>query len=727
MSEVVWEDVREKVDSILELAGYPSKWIEFVWNKVEKFELYQLETWNEYRSDVELIDVYIRIAVLIQFYLEFKTSIKDNDCDDLRYRLGYPFTTIDNIYIYFLEEYMEIDFYRLRSFCKSNLKIEFPEINEDNYYDNNANSKELNDLISESIEEFAEKIYREKLNHILSIIFINKSNLFKALLCNHSDNINDAILSTVDIDELIYNNRKLWDWVVIKNDIELNRPFSEITFNLLEQIDANLTNSDDFFKANEEEIQTYIEIPLQNIFDKVFDEIPKNILEIIHGERIKRWDLDRSNGNYYLAYSYCENADLYIYITSQKIDCGFFISEDSECKQKFINNCKNNFEFLRRNSNFKEAIDSCFFSSVDFSGYWEIDLNQQSFAEIIDKSNILCSYDEPLSTDILFNSSFEEIVQNISSFFKSISILIILTFADDLMNLIKENCKDSLDDFDYTITQFLQDTSITPAELNRYEKTIKRKKQIILAGSPGTGKTFIAQKFAKYLTSAQNGYFDFVQFHPSYTYEDFMRGLKPEIKDGNLTYNYAEGRFIQFCEKVQTEYQDLPCIFIIDEVNRANISQVFGELMYLLEYRNAEITLSSGKTFTIPDNVLIIGTMNTADRSIALIDHALRRRFAFIKITPNYQSLRNKFQDSDFPIEKLIPVLESLNQKICEAMGSNDYELGTSFFMTDNLSEEIEDIWQMEVEPYLEEYFFDNQSKEIIESFRWINVQKQIY
>ena len=276
------------------------------------------------------------------------------------------------------------------------------------------------------------------------------------------------------------------------------------------------------------------------------------------------------------------------------------------------------------------------------------------------------------------------------------------------------------------MNQFLQDTSITPDALDRYEKTINRKKQIILAGSPGTGKTFIAQKFAKYLTSAQDGYVDLVQFHPSYTYEDFMRGLKPEIKDGSLTYNYAEGRFIQFCEKAQTEYQGLPCVFIIDEINRANISQVFGELMYLLEYRNENLTLSSGKTFTIPDNVLIIGTMNTADRSIALIDHALRRRFAFIKITPNYQSLWNKFQDSDFPIGKLITVIKDLNQKICEAMGSNDYELGTSFFMTDNLSEEIEDIWQMEVEPYLEEYFFDNQSKDIIESFRWINVQKQL-
>lgn len=292
---------------------------------------------------------------------------------------------------------------------------------------------------------------------------------------------------------------------------------------------------------------------------------------------------------------------------------------------------------------------------------------------------------------------------------------------------LEPNSQSTVDSFSYTVKQFLLDTSITPEELDIYERVINRKKQIILAGAPGTGKTFIAQKFAKYLTSAQDGYVDLVQFHPSYTYEDFMRGLKPEIKNGNLTYSYVEGRFIQFCEKAQTEYKEIPCVFIIDEINRANISQVFGELMYLLEYRNTEITLSSGKTFTIPDNVLIIGTMNTADRSIALIDHALRRRFAFIKITPNYHSLRKKFQDLDFPIEKLITVLEDLNRKICDVMGSNDYELGTSFFMSDNLSDEIEDVWQMEVEPYLEEYCFDNQSKEIIESFRWINVQKQIY
>ncbi len=279
----------------------------------------------------------------------------------------------------------------------------------------------------------------------------------------------------------------------------------------------------------------------------------------------------------------------------------------------------------------------------------------------------------------------------------------------------------------YTFGQLLDDTSITRKDLDRYERILRRKKQIIFAGSPGTGKTFIAQKFAKYLTSESGGFVDLVQFHPAYTYEDFIRGLKPEIKDGHLNYNYEEGRFIKFCEKAQTEYKDQECVFIIDEINRANISQVFGELMYLLEYRDQAITLSSGKPFSIPENVLIIGTMNTSDRSIAMIDHALRRRFAFIKITPNYESIIKKHQDQDFPVNKLIEILKVLNQKISDLIGNKDYELGTSFFMVDNLKEAIADIWLMEVEPYLEEYFFDNQSKEILESFRWKNVEKTLY
>ena len=139
--------------------------------------------------------------------------------------------------------------------------------------------------------------------------------------------------------------------------------------------------------------------------------------------------------------------------------------------------------------------------------------------------------------------------------------------------------------------------------------------------------------------------------------------------------------------------------------------------MYLLEYRNQKIPLAAGNTFQIPENVRIIGTMNTADRSIAEFDYALRRRFAFIQLRPNYQVLRKKYADIDFPIDKLISNLQKINQ----AINDKNYEIGISFFITDNLFEDIEDIWCMEIEPYLEEYFFNQ--PEAVEEFRWNKLQ----
>ena len=139
--------------------------------------------------------------------------------------------------------------------------------------------------------------------------------------------------------------------------------------------------------------------------------------------------------------------------------------------------------------------------------------------------------------------------------------------------------------------------------------------------------------------------------------------------------------------------------------------------MYLLEYRNQKIPLAAGNTFQIPENVRIIGTMNTADRSIAEFDYALRRRFAFIQLRPNYQVLRKKYADIDFPIDKLISNLQKINQ----AINDKNYEIGISFFITDNLFEDIEDIWCMEIEPYLEEYFFNQ--PDAVEEFRWNKLQ----
>ena len=140
--------------------------------------------------------------------------------------------------------------------------------------------------------------------------------------------------------------------------------------------------------------------------------------------------------------------------------------------------------------------------------------------------------------------------------------------------------------------------------------------------------------------------------------------------------------------------------------------------MYLLEYREKEIPLASGNTFRIPENVRIIGTMNTADRSITQFDYALRRRFAFIELRPNYEVLRRYHLKTGFAVEGLIQILKRLNQ----AIGDKNYEIGISFFLTDNLREDIEDIWRMEIEPYLEEYFFNQLDK--VQEFRW-NIIKQ--
>ena len=142
--------------------------------------------------------------------------------------------------------------------------------------------------------------------------------------------------------------------------------------------------------------------------------------------------------------------------------------------------------------------------------------------------------------------------------------------------------------------------------------------------------------------------------------------------------------------------------------------------MFLLEYRDEKIKLAvSGKDFSIPENVYLIGTMNTADRSIALVDHALRRRFAFLKLYPEMKVINN-FNYNNFNPEKITELLKKLNSKI-----EDNYQVGISFFLRKNLHLEIEDIWKLEIEPYLEEYFFDD--KDNLENFRWDKIKDELF
>nr|MDJ0553778.1 AAA family ATPase [Microcoleaceae cyanobacterium MO_207.B10] len=325
------------------------------------------------------------------------------------------------------------------------------------------------------------------------------------------------------------------------------------------------------------------------------------------------------------------------------------------------------------------------------------ELNKQDF--IIPKDNLI-----QMSVNHLINLIVAKLEDKLD--------LIKLITSDDVHLQINKFIQNQLleqsekteryDDYeDELFGQLADETNITEAQLTQWIRAIDRKKQAIFQGPPGTGKTFLAQKLAQHLIAGGEGFWELIQFHPAYTYEDFIQGIRPQSEDGKLTYPVVPGRFLKFCQKAAL-CQDT-CVLIIDEINRANLSQVFGELMYLLEYRDAKIPLAgSGELFSIPENVRIIGTMNTADRSIALVDHALRRRFPFITLSPNYEILRQYHNETetDFSVEGLIEILEAVNQEI------NDphYQVGVSFFLRENIDEEIQDIWQMEIEPYLEEY-----------------------
>jgi hypothetical protein len=276
---------------------------------------------------------------------------------------------------------------------------------------------------------------------------------------------------------------------------------------------------------------------------------------------------------------------------------------------------------------------------------------------------------------------------------------------------------------DYPLSQCAVDTGVDETELARWVRAIRRKGQAIFYGPPGTGKTFIAQKLAGHLIGGGDGFADLVQFHPAYAYEDFVQGIRPHTSaGGTLEYPVVPGRFLDFCRKA--EACNGPCVLIIDEINRANLARVFGELMYLLEYRDQEIPLAAGEQkFRIPQNVYLIGTMNTADRSIALVDHALRRRFAFLALQPNFDVLRrfHERHPTGFPVDKLIGVLGELNQRI----GDRHYEVGISFFLRPDIADHLADVWQMEIEPYLEEYFFDAPGR--MSEYRWELIKPRIY
>ena len=251
-----------------------------------------------------------------------------------------------------------------------------------------------------------------------------------------------------------------------------------------------------------------------------------------------------------------------------------------------------------------------------------------------------------------------------------------------------------------------QELLIDSEHLRRIQRLLEDRRQVIFQGPPGTGKTFVARKLAALLARNEKRV-RLVQFHPSYAYEDFVQGLRPKLTEGSPGFELRDGPLLTMAGAAQ-EDPESQHFLIIDEINRGNLAKVFGELYFLLEYRDQPIQLQySSERFRLPKNLYIIGTMNTADRSIALVDLALRRRFHFVEFHPYkapVKGLLKRWLERNAPdMARVADLVDRANRELNDRQAA----IGPSYFMRDGLDEDlVRDIWEHNVLPYIEERLY---------------------
>ncbi len=305
-------------------------------------------------------------------------------------------------------------------------------------------------------------------------------------------------------------------------------------------------------------------------------------------------------------------------------------------------------------------------------------------------------------TDI---TAYTDYVEKLNSLFES-------EIEDDVEEPVEVDLKP------YDADMFLEEVYMDKTKYDTLVALVKKKKNVILQGAPGVGKTFAAKRLAYSIMGVKDpSRVMMVQFHQSYSYEDFIMGFRPTQEGG---FELKRGAFYDFCKSAEVDSEDTPYFFIIDEINRGNLSKIFGELFMLIETDKRGIELKllyADEKFSVPKNVYIIGMMNTADRSLAMMDYALRRRFAFFDMVPGFNTKGFRQYQEGLQSErfnKLIDCVEALNADIAsdDSLGEG-FCIGHSYFceLRETSDQTLSGIIEFELAPLLKEYWFDEPAK----------------
>lgn len=281
---------------------------------------------------------------------------------------------------------------------------------------------------------------------------------------------------------------------------------------------------------------------------------------------------------------------------------------------------------------------------------------------------------------------------------------------------------------DHPIERVAQKTGRSLALVQSFARAIERKGQAVLYGPPGTGKSFLARELARHLVGGTDGFTRQLVLHASTTYEDFVQGYRPVMRsDGTVQWPLVRGRVVLFAEEAAKRRGT--CVLVLDEMQRADVPRVLGELVHLLEYRGEPMPLAAGEMpFLLPHNVRVIGTLSTTDPHAAAADLVLRRRFAFLRVTSDLDVVRRYHaglvSDPSEPRGLSVDGLVSVLSRIESAIADPDRALGITYFLRPELGAEIEEIWRYEVEPMLELLLKDKPAD--LGRFRWEAVRHRI-